>query len=309
MNKSSNWNQTMEEEEESANLSSIAQQLNRKSDNNEQTDGTENIDDRMINRMIQENISLRGGEDRREKAIQTEERVNLSFPGVSLLATASTNKLSQDDLTSMIQQTISLAVKEAIKPLMNEIGELRRQITDHLASTLQDQNIIPTPVWPRIRDQGAIPKVVKVDSSENSKAHNLANRCVGLGPISEDIVLQHVQDTNPTLDKYTRHQIGGAFAARDFLCKEMGMSDPEAENVRILRTFRVKEHDDNLFVEFGDESHLRKIRSKVSNLSNGKEDDPRLTTYVPKHLQPQYSRLVTRANRGRAQTPRQSSKI
>jgi hypothetical protein len=132
---------------------------------------------------------------------------------------------------------------------------------------------------------------------------------VGLGPITDDNVSQQVMTTNPKLDDYTRNQLGGAFAVRDFLCREMGMSDPEVDNLRILRNFRLKEQDTDLYVEFGSESNLRKVRRNVTNLSNGTEHDPRLTTYVPKHLQPQFSRLVTRANRGRAQTPKQSSKI
>ena len=35
----------------------------------------------------------------------------------------------------------------------------------------------------------------------------------------------------------------------------------------------------------------------------------RLLTYIPKHLQAQHDKLVIRANKGRAQTPKQSSKI
>ena len=152
-------------------------------------------------------------------------------------------------------------------------------------------------------------RVNKWDKTESEKAFNLARRCVGIFPITTETAKQHTEACNSTLDNSTRIQMGGAFATRDFLCKEMGMSDYEADNVRILRTFRLPDQISTLFVEFAEESDLRKVRSKVSNLRNGEDDAPKLTAYIPNSLQAQYSRVVSRANKGRAKTPRQASKI
>ena len=209
----------------------------------------------------------------------------------------------------LIQQTIRKAINEALEPILSEMSQLKKlmkNVTDPIQNV---PNISSTPSWPTQRSQGAISKVVKGDKTVNEKALDLANRCVGLGPITDDTVSQQIKNTNSELDNYTRSQIGGAFAVRDFLCREMDMSDTEVDNLRIIRTFRLKEQDSDLYVEFGSESNLRKVRSYVTNLSTGTDQDPRLTTFVPKHLQPQFSRLVTRANRGRAQIPKQSSKI
>ena len=303
------WNKSMEEEQATANLSMVDQKFEEfgaNAETTEGTDGTENIDDTMINRMIQTNIDLRGEEDKGE---QSKSRNATTVPGVSSLSSANISNISQDQLINIIQQTIATAVKNAIAPIVKEMNEMRKQIMDNKGLTQNVQNSLSTPTWPTLKTQGAIPKVGNNVPSQMETALNMANRCVGLGPISEETVNLHSQDSNPALDSHTRNQIGGAFAIRDFLCKEMGMSDSEAENMRIIRTFRIKEQEENLFVEFGTESNLRKVRSKVANLTNGKENDPRLSTYVPKHLQPQYARLVIRANRGRAQTPKQSSKI
>ena len=109
-------------------------------------------------------------------------------------------------------------------------------------------------------------RVNKWDKTESEKAFNLARRCVGIFPITTETVKQHTEACNSTLDNSTRIQMGGAFATRDFLCKEMGMSDYEADNVRILRTFRLPDQISTLFVEFAEESDLRRVRRKVTSL-------------------------------------------
>ena len=273
------WNKSMEEEQATANLSMVDQKFEEfgaNAETTEGTDGTENIDDTMINRMIQTNIDLRGEEDKGE---QSKGRNATTVPGVSSLTSANISNISQDQLINIIQQTIATAVKNAIAPIVKEMNEMRKQMMDNKGLTQNVQNSLSTPTWPTLKTQGAIPKVGNNVPSQMETALNMANRCVGLGPISEETVNLHSQDSNPALDSHTRNQIGGAFAIRDFLCKEMGMSDSEAENMRIIRTFRIKEQEENLFVEFGTESNLRKVRSKVANLTNGKENDPRLSTY------------------------------
>ena len=62
----------------------------------------------------------------------------------------------------------------------------------------------------------------------------------------------HKEKSNHSLDNLTRDQIGGAFAVREFFCKEMGVDEHEAENMRIIRTFRTKEQDTSLYVEFSE---------------------------------------------------------
>ena len=58
-----NWNRSMEEEELGRNLSSSLR-LNAQNSFNDGTDGTETIDDQMINRMIEEKIDRREEEDK-----------------------------------------------------------------------------------------------------------------------------------------------------------------------------------------------------------------------------------------------------
>ena len=59
------------------------------------------------------------------------------------------------------------------------------------------------------------------------------------------------------------------------------MIDFVADNVRIMRTFRLQDQEQDLFAELGNEAQLRNIRSKAANLNNVKEIDPELTTYIP----------------------------
>ena len=310
-----NWSKTMEEEELSTNLSVVPQHSEPFSDNTTGTDGTETVDDGMINRMINKTLSLR---DSKEQALAgnpsgerynpvNEEGVMGTFPGVKQLLSELEGNLSQNQLITLIQQTISKAVKEAINPIMEEMRDMRKQLLEGKEAT--HQGIIPTPVWPILRNRESLPIPSQENPTEQERAFGLARKCVGLGPISSDTVNQHAEASSPDLDNHTRDQLGGAFAVRDFLCKEMGVTDYEADNIRIVRTFRLQEHKDTLFAEFGNEGHLKKIRSKAPNLSNGKDDDPKLTTFIPKQLQAQHARLVARANKGRAQIPRKSSKI
>ena len=304
-----NWSNHMEEEEVTQNLSNVSkhfQELGANdgrtkgteiSENDSRTDGTEMVGDQSINRMIDETINQR---DLCKEGL---------LPGVSQLLTAIRNQ-PQDQLINLIKLTIEQAVNEAINPLKEELKEIRKMRNEAKNQTHPSPSLSTTPIWPTLRTTGAIPKTRTDDKSElEERAINLANRCVGLGPIPPSKVKQHIEATNPALDIFARTQLGGAFAIRDFLCTEMGLTDNEADNVRIVRTFRTNENDYNLFAEFGDESCLKRICSKVGNLSNGGEENPKLTPYIPQHLKNQYLQLVARANRGRAQTPKQSSKI
>ena len=304
-----NWSNHMEEEEVTQNLSNVSkhfQELGANdgrtkgteiSENDSRTDGTEMVGDQSINRMIDETINQR---DLCKEGL---------LPGVSQLLTAIRNQ-PQDQLINLIKLTIEQAVNEAINPLKEELKEIRKMMNEAKNQTHPSPSLSTTPIWPTLRTTGAIPKTRTDDKSEmEERAINLANRCVGLGPIPPSKVKQHIEATNPALDIFARTQLGGAFAIRDFLCTEMGLTDNEADNVRIVRTFRTNENDYNLFAEFGDESCLKRIRSKVGNLSKGGEENPKLTPYVPQHLKSQYLQLVARANRGRAQSPKQSSKI
>ena len=303
-----NWSNNMEEEELSRNLSNVSkhfQNLGANDDGGTETidcdngtDGTEMVGDQSINRMI-------------EKTINRREVSNGGLlRGVSQLESVVLENQPQDQLINLIKLTIEKAVMDAINPLKEELKEMRKLMASAKDQSQSNPSSNAAPIWPTQRTLGAIPKTKSEDKSEvEEKALNLANRCVGFGPIPPYKVDQHIEATNPALDIYTRTQLGGAFAIRDFLCAEMGLSDHEAENVRIERTFRSNENDDNLFAEFGDESCLKRIRSKVGNLSKGGEENPKLTPYVPQHLKSQYLQLVARANRGRAQSPKQSSKI
>ena len=238
----------------------------------------------------------------------SEERVTATFPGVKQLVTALDEKMPQEQFINLIKLTIEKAVIEAIDPIVKEMKEIRKLVeagTRGIPMPMEPS----LPIWPSTKSQVPAMRVNNGDKSDKEKAFDLAKRCVGLGPIPPEVVKKHADASNSSLDITTRNQIGGAFAIRDFLCKEMGMNDSEAENIRIFRTFRIPQQTNILYVEVAAEADLRKIRSRATNLSNGNEEDPRLETYIPNILQAQYSRLVKQANKGRAQTPKQASKI
>ena len=192
-------------------------------------------------------------------------------------------------------------------PLVREMKEMRKMIEIGAKQTPL-QPVPSLPVWPTSKGQTTLSRTNN-ERSAKEKAFDMAKRCVGLGPISYEVVNHHVEASNQTLDFAIREQIGGAFAVRDFLCKEMGMNDGEAENIRIVRTFRVPKQANVLYVEVAVEADIRQIRGRASYMSKGNTEDPSLHMYIPNVLQPQYLKLVNFANKGRAQIPKKASKI
>ena len=303
------WNQSLEEDENRSNVPIMLQHFGRTTDNATGTDESETVEDEEINRMIAVTLNSR---QKNKPSFKSDEECNGKVPvisGVKKLLTSSDGKIDLDQLIPILHQAIDSAVSKAIKPLMEELKELKQLISTNKVINMSEQEPSHLPVWPSLRNNVPTTVPTTTRKTENEKALSLAKRCVGFGPIPSSTVNQHSEACNPSLDSHTRNQMGGAFAIRDFLCKEMGLNDFEADNIRILRTFRIQNNEKDLFAELGNEDQLRKIRSKVSNLTNGKDNDPKLTTYVPKHLQAQHARLVNRANKGRAQTPKHSSKI
>ena len=253
----------------------------RTTDNEQGTDEMETLDDVTINRMIQQKLNLRELEKIDNDEEQSYEGDNMDgvianeplilVPGVKKLTLTAGEGIQQDQFLSSIQQAIGDAVKEAIKPLMVEIKMLKQQITDLNIRNTNGSDTLPTPKWPRQISPEVTSQNTSTKTSANEKALNLAKRCIGFGPINHSMVSKHAEVTNTNLDQHTRNQLDGAFAVRNFLCKEMGMNDYEAENIRIIRTFRLNNNEEDLFAELGNESHIRSIRSKASNLSNGRD--------------------------------------
>ena len=309
MSEKTNWNLSMEEDDRRSNVSIVLQNFGRTPDKEVGTDESETMEDEVINRMINDTLNRR---QINGPYLEVNEECNgnaAGILGVKKLAISTDGKMDQDQFIPMMQLAIDTAVKKAIKPLMDELKELKQLITTSKVTKLNEPESSHPPIWPDQRSKVSIAAPTITRKTENEKALSLAKRCVGFGPISSSTVNQHAEACNQSLDSHTKNQIGGAYAIRDFLCKEMGFNDYEADNIRIIRTFRIPNKEQDLFAELGNEEQLRKIRSRVSNLSNGKVNDPILSTYVPRHLKEQHSRLVNRANKGRAQTPKQSSKI
>ena len=225
------------------------------------------------------------------------------------------NNKPQQKFLDFVTASIKAAVSEAVNPLRQEIAELKLLLLKGQISTPASFSEPPTnpPVWPTVASATICSNYLpdKPHLSEREEAFALAKKCIGLWPVAANTLDNHVNQCNPSLDPVSRAQTGGAYTARDYLCKVLQMPEHEASDLRITRTFTLpgNSHLDTLYVEFLSQQELTAVRSYSKNMTTKGNNIPKLITFIPKVLQSSYDDICMRANIGRAQTPRQSSKI
>ena len=250
-----------------------------------------------------------GGKDYRNQS-------NVSMSGIQNLEQPTHQHLPY--LVKMMGELFHKALAEAIEPLKEEIRTLTNKMESFETKILQKEvpvvvNSQPMnpPIWPRIPSKLNIPHIPKVTDRE--QAFNLARRCVGLYPISHEDLIRNTNKMDECTDTNLREQRGGAFTIRDYLCTVMKMDEKEAERLNIIRVFKHKQpgqsNNNVLFVEFTNESDLKKIRSMVANMENDGDFEPKMINYIPKLIQKEYDIVTQKAYKGRSMDPRNASKI
>ena len=290
------WNKSVDDEERGSNVSNIIQMFDC-SDIDCRTDGSENMDDQIINTMIQDNLN---------------QRQDNGVPGVLPLEAVSDDNRRQDKFSNLLQKIVNVAIKEAVKPLMVEINILKQLIVKNNPTNLTkpDQTLDQTasrPIWPRIISPPTLPHIPKV--CEREQAFNLARRSLGLYPISQDDLIRNTNKVEDSMDKSVKEQIGGANTARDYLCVVLGMKEEEANRLNIIKVFKQPGNSNTnvLFVEFTNENDVKNIKKMVGNMETG--GDQRLLNFIPKILQKEYDAVAQRAFKGRNQVTKHASKI
>ena len=89
------------------------------------------------------------------------------------------------------------------------------------------------------------------------------------------------------------------------------MPEHDARRLVIARTFTLPGRNDCdiLYVEFSEESELKKVRSFAKFMESEGDKIPRIVNFIPRVLQASYAIVIEQANIGRAKTPKHSSKI
>ena len=289
------WNKSIEDEERDSNVSKVIQMF-ESADNDSRTDGMENIDDSMLNKMIEDNLN---------------QRQDNGVPGVLPLEPTADKNRSQDNFSNLLQLIIKKAINEAVKPLKDEIMNLKYLVQKNSYNNNRTDNLMeqaPTrPIWPKIISPPTLPHIPK--ASERDLAFNLARRSLGLFPISQDDLIRNTDKVEDCSDRILREQIGGANTVRDYLSVVLGMEEDEARSLNIIKVFKQTGNNNTnvLFVEFTNENDVKKIKKLVGKMEAGGE--PQLLNFIPKLLQTEYDIVSQRAFKGRNQINKHSSKI
>ena len=128
-NEKLDWNKSMEEEEH-LQEALAATRLENKDEDHEDID---DIEDATINLMIDKTINkIKLNEAKlANNNSPSESRTDLpSFPGVMQLDAAYEEQIPKDQFANLIRATINKAIQEAIKPLINEIQEIKKLVKE-----------------------------------------------------------------------------------------------------------------------------------------------------------------------------------
>ena len=307
----SDWNQSMEEEEQLNNVSDVRLHVHGDEgmEKEVETNGTKprTINERMVGPTLPSGKKNCGGKE-------SKGQLNMSMTGIQNLEQPTHQHLPY--LVKMMGELFQKALSEAIQPLKEEIRTLTKIIeTSVVRKPQQPGTETPSeqahklPIWPRVPSGINIPHVPKI--TDRDQAFNQARRCIGLFPITQEDLIRNTAKMEECSNSSLKEQRGGAFTIRDYLCVVMKMDEREAERLNILRVFKQPGQGNMnvLFVEFTTEADLKKIRSLVTNMEKGGECEPRIIDFIPKLIQKEYDVVAQRAFKGRSMIPKNSSKI
>ena len=276
----------------------------------------EHLDDNVKLTKNRRNAQNLKGKDEGEEA-SGNTPLNISMNGIQGINQSTHKHLPY--LMKAMGEVFQEKLDRAIEPLKEEIKQLKKVIeaanfvnSFEKTTSMPGNNAVKNPVWPQVRSKQEVPIIPHIPKiSERDQAFNLARRCVGLFPISQEDLVRNTDIIQDCPDQNIKEQLGGAETIRDYLCVIMKMRRTEAAQLNIIRLFKLSgENNTNvLYVEFTNEADLKKIRSLVGNMEKGGEVDPTLVNFIRKVIQHEYDKVAQRAYKGRTMCPKNSSKI
>ena len=223
-------------------------------------------------------------------------------------------------LTAKIEQIpdqIRRAVKEATEPLIEELKNLRSEgeQKEGAAKTTQPPKLMSqlftqNSNQPQQRD--AIRPATKTETATYpTEDYLMAKRSLGFYPITLNDIKRNQTNMNTQNTPNEHFTHSGQNIIRNFLAKELKMPEEEIERLDFKDVFLHQSGsiDNVLYVEFENKRDVMSIMSHAHNLTGNSQEDPRISRYVPRSLQPQYQALQAMAYNARKGTPKRSSKI
>ena len=133
----------------------------------------------------------------------------------------------------------------------------------------------------------------------NNPAFNLARRCQGFHPLTSRDIGREKGYRLEIEDEELQFQEAGKACIRDFLQRQMGISERIAKDIRITSVFfpPLGASSATLFAEFHSEEEVQLIRSYARNLTTTEGYKAKLVIYIPRSLHKIHSAVEAAAFR------------